>query len=83
MRSRGFILGFIAVAIVIVFAGWSVYASRGVGADWSTVFSSWPAILVSLLLISAAVVAGVWTAIYSARRGYDEPPEIERKSRGR
>jgi hypothetical protein len=77
MKSGWFIGGLVAIAIFVGYAAWAIRAGWNVGASWARVFSNWPAVAVTFVVIAAAVGVAMWLIFFSARRGYDKRARME------
>lgn len=74
----------VALAVVTALGFWALSVSvrlGGEGWDWLTPIL--PFVIIGLLAVGGLTGALMWLAFFSARRGYDEPYDINKPGGGR
>lgn len=77
-------LGFLAaLALLAALGGWTYYAGERIGGGWEGISHVLPFVIVGLVAVGALTGGLMWLAFYSARRGYDEPYDVNKPGGGR
>ncbi|WP_312160865.1 hypothetical protein [Phenylobacterium sp.] len=72
-----------ALALLAGLGGWTYYAGARVGDGWEGVGHVLPFVIVGLVAVGGLTGGLMWLAFYSARRGYDEPYDVNKPGGGR
>ena len=70
-----------ALAAVAGVGGWTLYASSRLGYGWEGLGQVLIFVVVGLIAVGGLTGGLMWLAFYSARRGYDEPYDVNRPPR--
>lgn len=74
----------LALAVLTAIAVWSFTISTRLGGDgWDWLAPILPFVIVGLLAVGGLTGVLMWLAFYSARRGYDEPYDVNKPRGGR
>jgi hypothetical protein len=71
------------LAAVAGLGGWTLYASSRLGYGWEGLGQVLIFVIVGLIAVGGLTGGLMWLAFYSARRGYDEPYDINKPGGGR
>lgn len=77
MRKHAVIIGlsFLGLAAFALFAGWAFYRGSHIGGGWSGLRSIWPFVAGGVLMTGGLTAFLMWLAFYSAKHGWDDPPD--------
>ncbi|MDP3853440.1 hypothetical protein [Phenylobacterium sp.] len=82
-RLAPVLLLILGLAGVAAFGGWTFYAGSSIGGGWSSLAPIMLYVVGGVLVVGALAGGLMWLAFYSARRGYDEPYDVNRPGGGR
>ena len=85
MRRVRTVIGVVAaLAAITVLVVWSLTISARLGGNgWDWLMPILPFVIVGLLAVGGLTGVLMWLAFYSARRGYDEPYDVNKPGGGR
>ncbi|MBT9472871.1 MAG: hypothetical protein V4514_12105 [Pseudomonadota bacterium] len=73
---KTFFACFLGFAVLAAFGGWIFYAGSRIGGGWDALTPVLLYVVGGLLTVGALASGLMWLAFYSARRGYDEPYDV-------
>lgn len=79
MRRHVIVIGlsFVGLAAFALFAGWAFYQGSHIGGGWNALRPIWPFVLGGVLMTGGLAAFFMWLMFYSARHGWDDPPDAE------
>lgn len=84
MKRVLMIIGLLAApALIAGVLGWGYHANSQLGGGWDWITPILPYVIVGLIAVGGLTGGLMWLAFYSARRGYDEPYDVDKPRGGR
>jgi hypothetical protein len=80
---RQILIAALVFGLVAVVAGWGYYEGARFGGGWAGLAPIWPFVAGGLVVVALLAGGLMALAFFSARRGYDEPYDVDKPNGGR